>query len=140
VLVNLVTDRLERVAPGSVLRADGGRSFEVVASRPHQTAHIVAFAGVPDRNAAEALRGIVLRAPSIEDPEVLWVHRLVGARVVGLDGTERGVVESVEANPASDLLVLDDGGLVPLTFLVELRDDDGAPVAVIDPPAGLFDP
>jgi 16S rRNA processing protein RimM len=134
-----VTDRLERVAPGSVLVAGDGRRFEVRSSRPHQNAHIVAFAGVPDRNAAEGLRGTVLRAEPLDDPEALWVHRLVGARVVGVDGADHGVIEALEANPASDLLVLRGGGLVPLTFLVELRDDGDERIAVVDPPEGLFD-
>lgn len=134
-----MTDRLERVAPGSVLTGDSGRSFEVVTSRPHQGSHIVSFAGVPDRNAAEGLRGVVLRAEPLEDPEALWVHRLVGAQVVDVDGTDHGVVEALEANPASDLLVLDGGGLVPLTFLVEWSDGD-PPAVVIDPPEGLLDP
>jgi 16S rRNA processing protein RimM len=44
-------------------------------------------------------------------------------------------VESVQANPASDLLVLEDGGLIPLTFLVS--HEDGR--VVVDPPAGLLD-
>jgi 16S rRNA processing protein RimM len=44
-------------------------------------------------------------------------------------------VAAVEANPAHDLLVLDDGALVPMVFVVEQRDG----VVVIDPPDGLFD-
>ena len=43
---------------------------------------------------------------------------------------------SVEENPASDILVLDNGGLVPLTFVVEVVANERI---VIDPPAGLFD-
>ena len=33
-------------------------------------------------------------------------------------GTRLGTVVSVEANPASDLLVLDGGALIPLRFVV----------------------
>ena len=131
----LVTDRLERLSPGSVLEADG-RTLTVIASRPHQRNHIVSFEGVPDRRAAEALQGTSLRAPAIDDPDELWVHRLIGASVVTVDGAGVGVVESVEANPASDLLVLDTGALVPAAFVVEQRDDT---TVVIDPPEGLFD-
>ena len=40
------------------------------------------FAGVVGRDAAEALRGTVLSAPPLDDPEALWVHELIGARVV----------------------------------------------------------
>lgn len=107
----------------------------VRASRPHQRDWIVAFEGIADRNTAETLRGLVLRAEPLEDPEALWVHELVGCHVVELDGTERGIVTAVEANPASDLLVLDTGALVPLRFVVSREPGR----VVIDPPLGLFD-
>lgn len=132
--VRLTTDRTERVAPGSVLHTADGL-LTVVASRPHQHGHLVSFEGVGTREEAEALRGLALLAEPIDDPDTLWVHELIGACLVELDGTERGTVESVQQNPASDLLVTDGGALVPLTFVVELRDD----VVVIDPPPGLFD-
>ena len=132
--MSLVTNRDERVAPGSVLYGPD-RTFTVVSSRPHQGKWVVQFEGVAGRDAADALRNTTLSAPPIDDPDEVWVHDLIGARVVELDGTERGTVESVLANPASDLLVLDTGALVPLTFLVEHHDG----VARIDPPAGLFD-
>jgi 16S rRNA processing protein RimM len=135
VAVTLTTDRLERVAVGAVLWA-GERRLEILASRPHQGRHLVHFEGVADRTAAEALQGAVLSAEPLEDPAALWVHDLVGAEVVDAsDGTRLGVVAAVEANPASDLLVLDGGGLVPLTFLV--RTEPGR--VVVDPPAGLLD-
>ena len=135
VAVTLTTDRLERVAPGAVLWA-GERRLEIRSSRPHQGRHLVHFDGVGDRSAAEALQGAVLAAEPIEDPAALWVHELVGAEVVAAaDGARLGVVAAVEANPASDLLVLDGGGLVPLTFLV--RSEPGR--LVVDPPTGLLD-
>lgn len=134
VVVDLVTDRLERVAPGSVLTA-GSRSLQVTASRPHQGKHLVSFAGVTDRTAAEALRGAVLTAPPLDDPDVLWVHDLIGLEVVDTDGARLGTVTAVEANPASDLLVLDGGGLVPLRFLVE----EAPGRLTVEVPPGLLD-
>jgi 16S rRNA processing protein RimM len=135
VAVTLVTDRAERVAPGSVLWA-GERRLDVRSSRPHQGRWLVHFDGVADRSAAEALHGVVLSAEPLEDPTALWVHELVGSEVVAAaDGARLGVVTAVEANPASDLLVLDDGGLVPLTFLVSASPGR----LVVDPPAGLLD-
>ena len=133
-MVRLVTDRTERLDPGSVLHTKRG-PMTVRSSRPHQGHWIVQFDGVSDRNAAEALRNLALLAAPLDDADVLWVHELVGSRVVDLTGAELGTVTAVEANPASDLLVLDGGGLVPLTFMV-----DRAPgVVTVDPPAGLFD-
>jgi 16S rRNA processing protein RimM len=132
--VALVTDRLERVAVGSVLQGGSG-PLEVVASRPHKGHHLVRFAGVNGREAAEALRGTVLSAPPIEDPDVVWVHELIGSRVVAPDGSELGTVAAVEANPASDLLVLDGGGLVPLRFMVAREPGR----LTVDVPPGLLE-
>jgi 16S rRNA processing protein RimM len=118
VIVELVTNRFERVAAGSVLYSDEG-PLEIVRSSSHQGRWIVAFAGVDDRTAAEALRNRTLKAEPLDDPEALWVHELIGAVVVDRDGRHLGIVTTVEANPASDLLVLDGGGLVPLRFVVD---------------------
>jgi 16S rRNA processing protein RimM len=134
-VVVLNTDRTERVDPGSVLSTDRG-PLVVVSSRPERSRWLVRFDRIADRDAAESFRDTVLRAAPIDDPDVLWIHDLIGSRVVSSDGVERGVVESVQANPASDLLVLDTGALVPLRF-VEGRPSDG--VVRVDTPDGLFD-
>jgi 16S rRNA processing protein RimM len=84
------------------------------------------------------MRGIELEAPAVEIPGKLWVHELVGARVFDIDGTELGSVTAVEANPASDLLVLEGGGLIPLRFVTE--SDVAAGTLVVDIPEGLLDP
>ena len=136
-LVSLVTDVVERLDAGSVLHLDPGTTtVEVVRSRPHQDRWIVHLVGVDDRDAAEALRGRVLLAPPIDDPDELWVHELIGARVVTADGRDRGRVVAVVDNPAADLLELESGALVPLTFVTG-RSDDGR--LAVDPPAGLFE-
>ena len=59
-------------------------------------------------------------------------------RAVLTSSTSR-VVEAVEANPASDLLVLDTGALVPLVFVVGQATGADGVVVTIDPPAGLLD-
>jgi 16S rRNA processing protein RimM len=137
VVVDLVSNRPERrLAPGSMLSCRVG-PLEVVAARPHQGRWLVTFAGVTDRNAAERLRDAVLSAPAIDDEDdVLWVHELVGAEVVDTAGRSHGRVEAVEANPASDLLVLEGERLVPLVFVVDRRPEG---IVVIDPPPGLLD-
>jgi 16S rRNA processing protein RimM len=133
VVVELVTNRLERLEPGSVLETDHG-PLEVVRSSPHRGRYLVEFAGIRGRDEAEHLRGAVLRAAPLEDPQELWVHELVGAELVDQRGTPHGRVVALEANPASDLLVLDGGGLVPLRFVVERR----AGTIVADLPPGLL--
>jgi 16S rRNA processing protein RimM len=134
VIVELFTDRTERVAPGTVLSSPRG-DLRIERSTPHQGRYIVAFEGVLTREAADELRGTVLSALPIDDPDALWVHELIGAEVVDVAGTSRGRVAAVQANPASDLLVLDDDQLVPLHFVVE----HGPGRLVIDPPDGLLE-
>lgn len=110
----------------------------VAAIRPHQQRWIVAFEGVAGREAAEALRGQVVRAEPIDDPDALWVHELVGAEVRTPDGRTWGSVRAVVANPAADLLELDDGTLVPEVFVT---DQTHLPTWLeVDPPDGLLDP
>ncbi|MGE3621399.1 MAG: ribosome maturation factor RimM [Acidimicrobiia bacterium] len=135
VVVTLITERLERLAPGAVLHADRG-PLTVRSARPHQGGHIVSFEEIADRDAAERWRGAVLRAEALDDPgDELWVHEAVGATVVLADGTVVGVVEAIQANPAADLLVLDGGALVPAVFIVAHEPGRIA----VDPPEGLFD-
>ena len=134
VVVDLVTDRRERVAPGTRLASDRGE-LVVVTSRPHQGKWLVTFEGYTDRTTVEKLAGTVLRAEPLDDPDALWVHELVGARVVEPDGTDRGRVVAVVENPAHDLLELDSGALVPIVF-VQSNHEGVVTVAV---PDGLFD-
>jgi 16S rRNA processing protein RimM len=133
--VSLTTDRIDRLSPGSVLHA-GDRELVVAASRRQGDRWLVRFEDVDDRDGAEALRGSVLTGdvrPSGADE--LWVHEVIGAMVRDADGRELGRVVAVEANPASDLLVLEDEVLIPMTFVVERA----AGAVVVDPPDGLLD-
>jgi 16S rRNA processing protein RimM len=135
VVVKLTSDRSERVAPGAEFITDRG-TLRVRSSRPHQDRWVVAFEGVEGREGADELRGLQLRGAPIDDPDELWVHELIGCIVRTPDGTERGVVEAVMDNPASDLLVLDSGALVPVVFVVGVPHDG---VLDVDTPDGLFE-
>jgi 16S rRNA processing protein RimM len=139
-VVELWTNRVERLAVGSSLTGPSG-TLEVQAARPlpvgsssQGSRWLVRFGGISTREAAEALRGSVLVAAPLDDPDSLWVDELVGSAVEDLAGSILGQVVAVESNPASDLLVLDGGGLVPLRFVVGRR----AGVVVVDIPAGLL--
>ena len=133
VVVRLTTDRVERVDVGSTLVV-GDTARTITSTRPHQGDHIVHFEGVDERNAADVLRGLELKAEPIEDPDVLWVHELIGSQVIDVDGANKGTVVEVLANPASDLLELDTGALVPLRFVTS--NEPG--VIHVDVPDGLF--
>jgi 16S rRNA processing protein RimM len=141
VVVELFTNRSERVSPGARLH-HGVAPLEVAAARqvpggrPGRPArYVVAFVGVGTRQAAEELRDAVLSAPPLADEGALWIHELIGSTVVDGDGTDLGVVTAVEANPASDLLVLANGALVPLNFVVEQRPGR----LTVDVPPGLLE-
>jgi 16S rRNA processing protein RimM len=136
VIVSLTTNRDERVAPGSVLHAKDDREFRVLRSSPHRGRFIVTFEGVSDIDQADGLRGTELFALPLDDPDALWIHELIGSQVEDTTGRVLGTVEGVEANPASDLLVLDGGGLIPLRFVV--GTEPGVRITV-DVPDGLFD-
>jgi 16S rRNA processing protein RimM len=135
VVVDLWTDLTERLDVGTTLSSDVGE-LRVAASRSHGDRYLVRFDGVDDRDGAESLRGAELRAAPVHVEGALWVHELVGARVVTAAGRDIGTVVALEPNPASDLLVLADGGLVPLRFVTAL--EPGVKVTV-DIPDGLVD-
>jgi len=135
VVVELWTDRVERLATGSTLASDVG-DLRVSSSRAHQGRYLVQFDGVRDRKGADALRGVELRAAPMQVEGALWVHELVNARVVTSTGRDLGTVVALERNPASDLLVLADGALVPLRFVTAF--EPGSKVTV-DIPDGLMD-
>lgn len=133
VIVRLLTDREDRLAAGSVLDTDRG-PLTVVEAHPHQHRWRVRFQGFATREDVEPLHGLVLRAEPVDDPDVWFVHELIGLPVVLPDGTEIGTCVSIVDNPAHDLVELDDGRLVPLPFVVDVGD-----AIEIDPPEGLLD-
>lgn len=140
VVVKLVTNRTERLDPGSKLvgedRSGTRLELEVEGSSPHLGRHIVRFAGCSSMDRAEALRGTVLRALPLEPEDgAFFVHELIGAVVRDQTGTERGRVVAVEANPASDLLVLEPAAYVPLRFVVAREPG----CLIVEVPDGLFE-
>jgi 16S rRNA processing protein RimM len=148
VLVNLSSTEASRLAPGSVLHAPD-RDLVVIRSSRHHQRWIVQFEGVGSREAAEALQGLVLRAEAKDraddqgsdgEDDALWAHELIGARVVDQGQVARGVVISVIDNPASDLLELDSGALVPLRFVIGgLEPGPDGSLLHVEAPDGLFD-
>ena len=137
VTILLSTDREERVAPGS--RLWSGRWFTVVTSREQSGRWVVDLDGVDDRNHAESLVNHTIWAEPIDDPDAVWIHQVIGARVVDVDGTDHGRCVAVVANPADDLLELDDGVLIPARFVERVDATTSDVTVIVDPPEGLFD-
>ncbi|MEZ0578861.1 ribosome maturation factor RimM [Nocardioides sp. MH1] len=156
VTVDVRTDEPEkRYVPGVRLLAQPPRgsafsatTLKVRRIRWHQSTLLVAFDEIPDRNAAEAARGVVLRAtvPADEtpdDPDEFYDHQLVGLQAYDVDGTHLGEVTGL-VHGAQDLLQVRalDGrdALVPfVTALVPEVDVAAGRVVVADRP-GLVSP
>jgi 16S rRNA processing protein RimM len=135
VIATITSDRPERTTAGAIWVLDSG-PVTVEWIKPHQHRWVAHLVGVDSREAADALRGAVIRAEPIDDPDAMWVHDLVGAVVATPDGREWGRVVALVDNPADDLLELDDGTLIPVGFVT---DDAGLPERlVVDPPEGLL--
>ncbi len=151
VSVEVRTDEPElRLGPGAVLLTDPASAgpLTVESGKVHSGRLLLRFAGVKDRNGAEALRGTILIAEvdpeeRPDDPEEYYDHQLIGLDVVLLDGTPVGELTEVIHLPYQDLLNVrkPDGtdALVPfVTRIVPVIDLENQR-AVIDPPVGLID-
>jgi 16S rRNA processing protein RimM len=141
-----LSDDPSSLRPGVVVTTQHGLELTVREARPYRDRGLlVAFDGVPDRTAAEALRGSVLTIPtddrrSLESGE-WWPDDLVGLRVVGPDGVFLGTVADVVMGGFQDRLVIDTpgGGSVEVPFVDELVGDPVGGQIVVTAPPGMFD-
>ncbi|MEY4164416.1 MAG: ribosome maturation factor RimM [Actinomycetota bacterium] len=135
--ITFSSDRLERRTPGATFVARtsaGDRELVVETSRPASDRWVVTFVGVTSREQAELLVNAPLLAEPIEDPDALWVHDLIGARIVDVGGLDIGTCTAVVENPAHALLETDGGDLIPVPFVVSQSDG----VIVVSLPPGLL--
>lgn len=157
VTIDVRTDEPERrFAPGSVLAAEPPkgsatplRSLTVASAKWHQSVLLVRFEEIPDRNAAEAARGILLRATiaadeTPEDPDEYYDHQLVGLAAYDVSGAELGQVSGLVHGGAQDLLTIrtPDGrdALVPFVKALVPEVDLAAGRVVIADRPGLVTP
>lgn len=144
-------------ARGALLRlsppADPGRGkdYAVRAARPHQGRILVTLDGVPDRNAAETLRGLAVCVPASKldapDPDEVFLHELLGLRVrlLGAKPTDPdlGVLEDVRDSGGAELWVIRDAKgreiLFPAAAELVPELDLEAGLVVVDPPPGLLE-
>lgn len=151
VCVQVCTDDPEvRFAAGTVLalRPPVTDPLTVTAARWHDGRLLVRFAGVDDREHAEALRRVQLVVDSsdagdLAGPDEFRDYQLIGLRVLLTSSRQQvGVVTDV-LHPGQDLLVVTrDGGaesLVPFVSALVPEVDLAERVLFIDPPPGLLD-
>ncbi|WP_308019768.1 ribosome maturation factor RimM [Streptomyces sp. SP2-10] len=151
VTVEVRTDEPERrLAPGAVLATDPASTgpLTIETGRVHSGRLLLRFAGVADRNAAEALRNTLLIADVDpeelpEDEDEYYDHQLIDLDVVTEDGTEVGRITEISHLPSQDLFIVErpDGSEVLIPFVEEIvtEIDLEEQKAVIAPPPGLID-
>jgi 16S rRNA processing protein RimM len=141
----------ERFAPGAVLSARlrdrSVRPVTVTSVRAHSGRLLVRFDEVPDRTAAENMRGAQLLVdaadlPPGDDPDAFYDHELEGLAAELVDGTKIGTVREIARSPGGELLVVDlaDGteALVPFVREIVPQVDVAGGRVVLDPPEGLL--
>ena len=109
---------------------------------------IARIAGIGDRNAAEALKGVELfvareRLPKIADEEEFYLADLIGLEALDQHGTALGRVVAVENYGAGDVISIDGGpkGAFDVAFtkaLVPVVDVAGGKLG-LDLPVDFFD-
>jgi 16S rRNA processing protein RimM len=144
VLVESYTAEPQDIAAyGPLETEDGTRRFELKVVRPTAKGVVARIAGIADRNAAEALRGIALyvergRLPASADGEFYHAD-LVGLRAEDGEGRTIGTIVAVVNYGAGDLLEVRLEGqrkteLVPFAnAFVPTVDIDGGRVVVLLP-------
>lgn len=149
VTVDVRTDEPDRrFAPTSTLIA-GDRTLTVSRTRWHSGRLLAAFAEVPDRTAAEVLRGTVLEADIDPDEEPAdegeyYDRQLVGLSVRSTSGEVLGEIASVMHHGEQDTLVFrsNSGTEILVPFVAELVPsvDVAAGYVVVADVPGLLDP
>ncbi len=113
--VECLSDRPERFPTlrRAFVPGDDGRPRELRIERawPHKGRFVLKLEGVDSIDAAERLRGLELRIPEQEVPQLpegsSYHHQLAGLQVVDLAGAALGVVEDVvETGAAARVLVV----------------------------------
>jgi len=140
------SDPMDVSAYGALTAEPGGRPVSLQALRAVKGGVVIAkVAGIADRTAAEALKGLrlyVARAalPPPEEDE-FYLADLEGLRAERTDGSVLGTVRRVVNYGAGDVLeIAGEAGstLVPFTRAVVPVVDVAGGRVVIDPPEGLL--
>jgi 16S rRNA processing protein RimM len=148
VRIKSFTERPEDVAAYGPLGDESGKkSFDLQLIGAAKGVMIGRFAGVDDRNRAEALRGQHLYLPRAALPppqdDEYYHADLIGLAAVLADGTELGRVRAIHDFGAGDTLEIERNSaapvMVPFTRAAVPVVEIEAGRLVIDPPPGLLD-
>jgi len=150
VRIKTYTERPEDIAAYGPLTDEAGkRRFKILSLTAAKDGVVARIAGIDDRPAAEALKGVRLHVDRAALPRPgaeSWYHcDLIGLRAEAPDGTTIGTVKAVQNFGAGDLLEIAFAGrraaeLVPLTasFVPEVDVEKGRIVVAL--PENFFEP
>jgi 16S rRNA processing protein RimM len=155
IVVEVRTDDPDnRFAAGSLLtgkpaKGEPAREYTIESSREHGARLLLRLAGIVDRDAADAMRGMLFvidsaDLPPIDDPDEFYDHQLEGLLVRTTNGREVGTVAEVLHTAAGELLAVRgaDGtgeALVPFVTAIVTSVSLADKVIEIDPPDGLLE-
>ncbi len=139
-----------RFAAGAVLDTEPPERgpLTVEYGHAHSGRLLLAFEGIEDRNAAEALRDTLLvvdvdPAELPDEPDSYFDHQLVGLAVVTVAGEKVGVVHEMLHLPGQDVIAArtPDGreALIPFVSAIVPEVDLAAGRVLVNPPPGLLD-
>jgi len=136
VKVKLFTETPEALTKYGPLSDAKGKSYEVIACRPGKPGEaVISFAGIADRNAAEALKGVELFVPRAALPEAgqeeFYHADLIGLEAQDGEGRVLGKVAAIHNYGAGDVVEIarPNGDSILLAFTRET-------VPTIDIPGG----
>jgi len=149
VKVQILTDYPERFRPGAeVYLGDevNAHLVEITGVRPHKRALLVKLASVPDRTAAELLRGQLFLIPEDQamplDEDENYAYDLIGLAVETVEGEALGELVEILFTGANDVYVVSGPAgeiLIPALRTVVLEVDLTEEKMVVALPDGLRD-
>jgi 16S rRNA processing protein RimM len=131
----------------SLQSEDGRQTFKIEALRPGKNFLVARFAGVSDRNAAEALRNrkLYVARDQLPEPDAdeFYHADLIGLAAVATDGRPLGTVSAVHNFGAGDVIeIKPERGtsvMLPFTAAVVPAIEIAAGRLIVDPPEGAFE-
>ena len=125
VKVRSLTGDPQAFATYGPLTANDGRVFEIAKARQAKDFFICTLKNVADRNEAEAMRGIELfvareKLPALKEGEV-YLSDVQGKEAVA-DGKVLGRVIGYQNFGAGELMELEGGMLIPVSFITSVAD------------------
>ncbi len=127
-------------------RGLASQTFTIEYWRSHGKFAIVKVHEINDRDGSEAQVGaevsvLTSQMPVLASDEFYW-HEMVGLRVVTDQGQQLGIVTSLIATGANDVMVVSGNGheyLIPVLQDIIVRQDKEVGILVISPMAGLLE-